>query len=109
VLSGSHLKTLAANQLPEAFNSIVRSAGANSQKDLVPTPNLDKHVFCRVLEDRGHVTVDEEGWVPMAACLHLPPGICSYGMPAKGATVAASLGCSTHTVSAAMPALRWCL
>lgn len=39
----------------------VRSAGASSAKDLVPAPNLDKHVFCRVLEDRGHVTVDEEG------------------------------------------------
>lgn len=39
----------------------VRSAGASAAKDLLPTPNLDKHVFCRVLEDRGHVTVDDEG------------------------------------------------
>lgn len=61
MLSGSHLKTAAANHLPEAFNSLVRSAGAASHKDLVPTFNLDRHVFCRVLEDRGHVTVDDEG------------------------------------------------
>ena len=63
VLSGSHLKSTAANHLPEAFASIVRSAGASAAKDLVPAPCLDRHVFCRVLEDRGHVTVDEEGWV----------------------------------------------
>ena len=28
---------------------------------MVPGPALDRHVFCRVLEDRGNVTVDEEG------------------------------------------------
>lgn len=47
--------------LPARPGPQVRSAGAASTKDLVPAPNLDKHVFCRVLEDRGHVTVDEEG------------------------------------------------
>jgi GINS complex subunit 4 len=61
VLSGSHTKSLVANHLPEAFASLVRSAGASAAKDLVPAPCLDRHVFCRVLEDRGHVTVDDEG------------------------------------------------
>ncbi|KAI7837340.1 hypothetical protein COHA_008855 [Chlorella ohadii] len=61
VLFGSHMKAAAANHLPEAFSSLVRQAAAHPQKDMVPAPDLDRHVFCRVLEDRGNVTVDEEG------------------------------------------------
>lgn len=45
----------------EAFSSLVRQAAAHPHKDMVPAPDPDKHVFCRVLEDRGSVTVDEEG------------------------------------------------
>ena len=45
----------------DAFSSLVRQAAAHAQKDMVPAPDLDRHVFCRVLEDRGNVTVDEEG------------------------------------------------
>ncbi|PSC76212.1 DNA replication complex GINS SLD5 [Micractinium conductrix] len=61
VLFGSHMKAAAANHLPEAFSSLVRQAAAHAEKDMVPAPDLDRHVFCRVLEDRGNVTVDEEG------------------------------------------------
>ena len=53
-----------ANRRPrpaEAFSSLVRQAAAHPGKDMVPAPDLDAHVFCRVLEDRGSVTVDEEG------------------------------------------------
>lgn len=45
----------------DAFSSLVRQASAHPGKDMVPAPDLDRHVFCRVLEDRGNVTVDEEG------------------------------------------------
>lgn len=45
----------------EAFSSLVRQAAAHPAKDMVPAPDLDRHVFARVLEDRGNVTVDEEG------------------------------------------------
>lgn len=61
VLFGAHMKAAAANHLPDAFSSLVRQASAHPGKDMVPAPNLDRHVFCRVLEDRGNVTVDEEG------------------------------------------------
>lgn len=39
----------------------MRQAAAHPHKDMVPAPDQDRHVFCRVLEDRGNVTVDEEG------------------------------------------------
>ncbi|KAL4859359.1 DNA replication complex GINS protein SLD5 [Chlorella vulgaris] len=61
VLFGSHMKAAAANHMPEAFSSLVRQAAAHPAKDMVPAPDLDRHVFARVLEDRGNVTVDEEG------------------------------------------------
>lgn len=52
---------LPASCFTEAFSSLVRQAAAHAEKDMVPAPDLDRHVFCRVLEDRGNVTVDEEG------------------------------------------------
>lgn len=45
----------------DAFSSLVRQASAHPGKDMVPAPDMDRHVFCRVLEDRGNVTVDEDG------------------------------------------------
>jgi GINS complex subunit 4 len=61
VLIGSHLKQSVARHLPEAFSSLVRQASAHPSKDMVPAPHVDRHVFCRVMEDRGEVEVDEEG------------------------------------------------
>ncbi|KAL6785440.1 hypothetical protein ACKKBG_A00255 [Auxenochlorella protothecoides x Auxenochlorella symbiontica] len=61
MLQGTHLKMAVGRQLPEAFSSLVRQAAAHPEKDMVPRPDLDKHVFCRVLEDRGQVPVDDAG------------------------------------------------
>lgn len=63
MLQGTHLKMAVGRQLPEAFSSLVRQAAAHPEKDMVPRPDLDKHVFCRVLEDRGQVPVDDAGCV----------------------------------------------
>ena len=61
MLQGTHLKQTIGSQLPEAFASLVRQVGAQPEKDMMPAPDLDKHVFCRVLEDLGQVPVDEDG------------------------------------------------
>lgn len=51
---------------------------------MVESPAMDKHVFCRVLEDCGHVELDDEGCAlhcmsrypspPSAACTWHPEG-----------------------------------
>lgn len=53
----------AATRSAAGSGNHVRSAAGSGTNVLDPTvPALqDRHVFCRVLEDRGNVTVDEEG------------------------------------------------
>lgn len=61
VLLGGHLKAAVASRLPPAFSSLVRQAAAHPDKDMVPAPKLDSHVFCRVAADLGAVEVDSDG------------------------------------------------
>lgn len=61
ILLGGHFKGAIANHLPDAFASIVKQASAHPNKDMVPTPNFNKHVFCRVMTDQGAIPVDEQG------------------------------------------------
>lgn len=50
------------------FQDLVKESSASAGKDMVDRPAMDKHVFCRVLEDCGHVELDDEGcallWIP---------------------------------------------
>jgi len=43
------------------FRELVRESSASADKDMVDRPDLDRHVFCRVLEDCGHVALDRHG------------------------------------------------
>ena len=43
------------------FQDLVKESSASAGKDMVDRPAMDKHVFCRVLEDCGHVELDDEG------------------------------------------------
>ena len=40
---------------------MVRESSASETKDMVDEPDLNRHVFCRVLEDCGSVAVDNAG------------------------------------------------
>lgn len=46
-------------QMPEKYSSMLQQIEEDdAEMDMVPEPNLDKHVFCRVREDRRDVMFD---------------------------------------------------
>ena len=48
-------------QLPEKYTSMLQQIEEDEGDfDMVPEPSLDKHVFCRVKEDRGDFLVDPD-------------------------------------------------
>lgn len=49
------------SRLPEAFSSAFKQASAHSANDMIPAPDLGRHVFVRVLRDLGQVPVYEDG------------------------------------------------
>lgn len=61
--TGLHLKDAVLAHMPEEFNSLVRQSNVSEGHDMLSAPNLDAHVFVRVLEDRGAVNLDPEGCV----------------------------------------------
>ena len=58
---GMHMKDNILSKMPEGFEQLVKQTSTGSVKDTMPMPNLDQHVFCKVLEDRGPVELDEQG------------------------------------------------
>ena len=46
------------------FESMVKESSASERKDMVDAPDLERHVFCSVLEDCGSVAIDETGCAP---------------------------------------------
>lgn len=61
VMIGKHLKEAVLEHLPESFQSLVKESANSETKDTIPTPDFDVHVFCRVLEDCGHIPIDSQG------------------------------------------------
>lgn len=69
VLVAGHLKHQVLDHLPPGFQSLVRQQGAASAsggaqdtaKDMVPAFKIDKHVLCRVLQDKGAIDTQEDG------------------------------------------------
>lgn len=48
-------------QMPEGYESMVQQIiEEDGAFDMVPEPNMDAHVFCRVREDRGDVMLDPD-------------------------------------------------
>lgn len=45
----------------EAFSSVTKQASAHATNDMIPCPDLGRHVFVRVLRDLGQVQVYEDG------------------------------------------------
>ncbi|CAL8464662.1 g4197 [Coccomyxa elongata] len=61
IKTGLHLKDAVTAHLPEEFNSLVRQSNVSEGHDMLSAPDLDAHVFVRVLEDRGAINLDPEG------------------------------------------------
>lgn len=62
MLYGRHQKNTILRLLPEAFRDIAKQSAGSIQGDMIPAPDQDKHVFCRVLADRGYVEMNASGW-----------------------------------------------
>lgn len=45
---------------------MAKQSSASPDKDMVDRPDLEAHVFCRVLDDVGEVATDDN------ACVHCP-------------------------------------
>ena len=61
MLFGRHQKNTILRMLPEAFRDIAKQSAGSTQGDMIPAPDQDKHVFCRVLADRGYVEMNASG------------------------------------------------
>jgi len=55
-MKNAHFTTLVVNKLPKVHQSLDEST---DKVDMVPKPNRDAFVFCKVLEDLGNVQVDD--------------------------------------------------
>ena len=56
------------------FNGMAKASTASAEKDMVDRPNLESHVFCRVLDDIGEVATDDN------RCAPPPPAPPSFAM-----------------------------
>ena len=63
MLYGRHQKETILNLMPEGFKDIAKQSAGSVWGDMIPVPDQDKHVFCRVLADRGYVEMNNAGWV----------------------------------------------
>ena len=60
-LVAGHLQNTVTTKLPEAFGNVFKQASAHASNDMIPAPDLGKHVFARVLRDLGFIEVYEDG------------------------------------------------
>lgn len=61
MLYGRHQKETILNLMPEGFKDIAKQSAGSVWGDMIPVPDQDKHVFCRVLADRGYVEMNNAG------------------------------------------------
>ncbi|KAK9819598.1 hypothetical protein WJX72_000134 [[Myrmecia] bisecta] len=61
VTSGQHLKEKVLQHMPPGFDKLLKQSATSEGNDTIPMPDLDRHVFCHVLEDRGTVELEETG------------------------------------------------
>lgn len=60
-VAGQHISTNVLSAMPQDFKGLLRQSSVSDANDTLARPNLDAHVFCRVLEDQGSVEVDDKG------------------------------------------------
>ena len=61
MLFGRHQKETILNLMPDGFRDIAKQSAGSARGDMIPVPDQDKHVFCRVLADRGYVEMNNAG------------------------------------------------
>ncbi|KAK9838765.1 hypothetical protein WJX74_002924 [Apatococcus lobatus] len=61
LLLGQHISTNVLSAMPQDFKGLLRQSSVSDANDTLARPNLDTHVFCKVLEDQGNVEVDDNG------------------------------------------------
>ena len=64
--SGKYMRDTILKDFPPEFRATTKQSNVSETYDMMTRPDLDKHVFMRVLEDRGAVELDADGW----ACPH---------------------------------------
>lgn len=62
MLYGRHQKETILNHMPDGFKDIAKQSAGSVRGDMIPVPDQDKHVFCRVLADRGYVEMNNSGY-----------------------------------------------
>ena len=60
-LYGGLLRSAVTKHLAPEFRSVTKQSDHIDEKDMIQRPDLDKHVFCRVLEDYGDLALDDSG------------------------------------------------
>ena len=61
ILFGKHMKNSVLRHLPPEFNQLAKQSEASEGRDMIPEPDLSKHVFCHVIEDCGAIELDDQG------------------------------------------------
>ena len=59
--TGEYMRDNILKAFPAEFQGATRQSNVSESYDMMTRPDLDKHVFMRVLEDRGAVELDAEG------------------------------------------------
>lgn len=59
--AGKYMRDNILKDFPPEFRATTKQSNVSESYDMMTRPNLDKHVFLRVLEDRGAVELDAEG------------------------------------------------
>lgn len=72
--SGRYMRDNILKDFPPEFRATTKQSNVSETYDMMTRPDMDKYVFMRVLEDRGAVELDAEGW----AAFLMPQ--CSLGM-----------------------------
>lgn len=70
MLYGRHQKETILTHMPDGFKDIAKQSAGSVRGDMIPVPDQDKHVFCRVLADRGYVEMNSAGYVVCSNDMH---------------------------------------
>ena len=63
--TGEYMRDNILKAFPPEFQGATRQSNVSEGYDMMTKPDLDKHVFMRVLEDRGAVELDADGCVAL--------------------------------------------
>ncbi len=59
--SGKYMRDTILRDFPPEFRATTKQSNVSETYDMMTCPDMDKHIFMRVLEDRGAVELDADG------------------------------------------------